>query len=126
MCSCILSHTADPLASLHVSPGWPSAIKCFAPVTRDSYTTRVPPVSRGAPSIVCYVTASRRRSLFSHRLLKMIPEPKWLFSLNFLSSEISKMILLEAHDQVVAKFKEFALENTDSLSSKFRGNIYEY
>ena len=68
---------------------------------------------------------------YSHHLLKMIPMDfsptvRSDFCLDFLSREISRLALIEAHEQVVAEFKKFALENNDSDSAKFRGNIYEY
>ena len=48
------------------------------------------------------------------------------FCLDFLSRGISRLALIESEKQVVAEFKKFALENKDSDSAKFRGNIYEY
>jgi hypothetical protein len=67
-----------------------------------------------------------RENHYSHRLLKMVPEADGGYSLNFLSNEISTMVLIETHHSVVAEFKRFALENSDPDSAKFRGNIYEY
>ena len=68
---------------------------------------------------------------YSHYLLKMIPKRSSRsvvagFCLDFLSQEISRLVLFEAKEQVVAEFKRFALENNDPDSAKFRGNIYEH
>ena len=69
---------------------------------------------------------------YSHHLLKMIPLKHTSragdvdFRLEFLSGEISRMVLFEAKKHVVAEFKRFALENDDPDSAKFRGDIYEH
>jgi hypothetical protein len=68
---------------------------------------------------------------YSHHLLKMSAKystrgAESYFTLDFLSREISRQVLFEAKEQVVAEFKKFALENNDPDSAKFRGNIYEH
>ena len=68
---------------------------------------------------------------YSHRLLKMVPidfsrTVRAGFCLDFLSREIARLALIGLEQQVVADFKKFALENNDSDSAIFRGNIYEY
>eukprot|EP00475_Leptophrys_vorax_P035074 TRINITY_DN5741_c0_g1_i13.p1 TRINITY_DN5741_c0_g1~~TRINITY_DN5741_c0_g1_i13.p1 ORF type:complete len:479 (+),score=108.97 TRINITY_DN5741_c0_g1_i13:421-1857(+) len=72
-----------------------------------------------------------RENHYSHRLLKMSPMFSTAsgdsdFVLDFLSREISRLVLYEAKEQVVAEFRKFALENNDPDSAKFRGNIYEH
>jgi hypothetical protein len=68
---------------------------------------------------------------YSHILLKMSPNKvsgscRADFSMEFLSGYISRLVMYEAQEQVVAGFKKFALENDDPDSAKFRGNIYEH
>jgi hypothetical protein len=68
---------------------------------------------------------------YSHRLLKMspmfsTPSGATSFTVDFLSREISRLVIYEAKEQVVAEFKKFALDNSDPVSAKFRGNIYEH
>lgn len=72
-----------------------------------------------------------KESNYSHKLLKMSSNTTFCsagvdFTVSFLSAHIADLVIGSAQDEVKAEFKLFALNHTDSDSSKFRGNIYEF